>query len=397
MSFTLRLRFREANGIDSTMRHGHNRSMVEMEPRMRSRGSKALTLAQFAVVAVFSLMIGGAITACTRRSADPDQFARDKVFADAVRKLQADLEAKRVAAEVQKQRDQAAVDDRANALPPLLEAARYADAKEVKALLPGSDRKILNEALLLVSRSEPLTVNDRGEEAKTASLPYAAIARLLLDKGANLEVRDKHGATPLLYAAGYGETAVVKLFLERGANIEETNSDGRTALIAAACNCPIIDMPDTADSVRLLLKNGADIEARDKQGETALIAAAAWGRAWIVKILLDSGAQIEARNNEGYTPLLISAQGQALLTADTVQALLGRGADIEARNNKGKTALMLASSSGGAESVKIVKILLKRGADLRVQDPRGRTAYDMAVAKGHTEVASLLRAATKSR
>jgi len=372
--------------------------MVEIEPQTRSRGSEALAIAQFAVVAVFSLIIGGAITACTQRTADPDQFAHDKVFADAVRKLQADLEAKRAAAELQKQSDQAAAYARANALPPLLEAAQDADAQQVKALLPGSDRKTLNEALLLVSRSEPLIMSAKGEEVKAASLPYAATAKLLLDKGANLEIRDKNGATPLLYAAGYGETAVVKLLLDRGAKIEKTDSDGRTALIAAACNCPIIDMPDTADSVRLLLKKGADIEARDKQGETALMAAAGWGRTWIVKILLDSRAQIEARNNEGYTALLMSAQGGALPTADAVQALLARGADIEARTNKGKTALMLASSSGGFENVKIVKILLKRGADPRVQDPQRLTAYDMAVAKKHTEVTSLLRAgATRSR
>ncbi len=372
--------------------------MVEMEPQMPSRGSEAVTLAQFAVVAVLSLMIGGAITACTQRSADPDRFAHDKVFADAVRKLQTDLEAKRAAAELQKESVRAAAEARANALPPLLEAAQYGDAKEMKALLHGSDRKMLNEALLLVSHSELLVIDAKPEEHTTASLPFAATARLLLDRGANLEVRDKYGSTPLLYAAGYGETAVVKLFLDRGAKVDETNSNGRTALIAAACNCPIVDMPDTADSVRLLLDNGADIEAKDKQGETALMAAALWGRTWIVKILLDRGSQIEARNNEGYTPLLISAQGQALPTADAVQALLARGADIEARNNRGKTALMLASSSGGFEDVKIVKMLLKRGADPRVRDTQGLTAYDMAVAKGHTEVASLLRAAgTKSR
>jgi len=373
------------------MRSGQDGSMVEMESQVPSRGSGALTLVQFAV-AVFSLIIGGAITACTQRTADPDQFAHDKVFANAVRKLQADREAKRAAAQLQKERDQAAADARANALPPLLAAAQYADAKEVKALLQGPGRKMLNEALLLVSHSEPLTVDTKGEEDKTASLPFAATARLLLDKGANLEVRDKYGATPLLYAAGYGETAVVKLFLDRGAKVDFANPNGRTALIAAACNCPIVDMPDTADSVRLLLENGADIEAKDKQGETALMAAAGWGRTWIVKILLDSGAQLEARNNEGYTALLISAEGGTYPTADAVQALLARGADIEARNNQGETSLMLASSSGGFEDVKIVKMLLKRGADARAQDLKGLTAYQMAVAKRRPEIAALLRA-----
>jgi hypothetical protein len=308
-------------------------------PRTMRRAE--VTLVQLAVLALLCLMIGGAITSCTQQSADPNRFAHDKEFGDAVRKLQADLEAQRAAAELRKESVRAAAEARANVLPPLLEAAQYGDAKEVKALLHGSDRKTLNEALLLVSHSEPGV--GKGEEDKAASLPFAATARLLLDQGANLEVRDKYGSTPLLYAAGNGETAVVKLFLERGAKVDETNSNGETALIAAACNCPSVDMPDTADSVRLLLENGADIEARDKQGDTSLMAAAGWGRTWIVEILLDRGAHIETRNNEGYTPLLISAQGSAMPTADTVQALLDRGADSETKNNKGETALMLAS------------------------------------------------------
>jgi hypothetical protein len=44
------------------------------------------------------------------REIGEDQFARDKAFANAVRKLQADVEAKHAAAELQKEGDQAAVD-----------------------------------------------------------------------------------------------------------------------------------------------------------------------------------------------------------------------------------------------------------------------------------------------
>ena len=309
------------------------------------------------------------------------------------------MEAKRAATDLQRERDRAAADARANALAPIMEAAGYADAREMKALLArGADRKTLNEALLLVSRSEPLVVGANGEEMKDASRPYAATARLLLEKGASLEARDKDGSTPLLLAATYGETGVVKLFLDKGAKIEATNTYGQTALIAAACNCPAIDMPDTADSVRLLLENGADIEARDQEGGTPLMAAAGWGRQWIVQILLDKGARIEATDNQGNTALLISARGQGIPTADAVEMLLARGADMEVKNNNGETALMLAASYGGFEDIKIVKMLLSRGADVRAKDAKGRTALDLAMGKDRKGTASLLRAASaKSR
>jgi hypothetical protein len=95
-------------------------------------------------------MTGGAVAACTWRRADPDSAARDKVFSDAVNKQRADMDAARVAGNLQRERDQAAADARANALPPLLEAAQDADAKQVKGLLAlGADRRTLNKALLL--------------------------------------------------------------------------------------------------------------------------------------------------------------------------------------------------------------------------------------------------------
>ena len=340
-------------------------------------------------------MIGCTLGACGRWSAGSEQATRDKLFADAVNKWQVDAQARRYAADRQKERDQA-VD--ARTIPPLVEAAQVADVAGVKALLAsGVDRETLNDALILASRSEPLAVDVSTRQEVDASPQYAETARLLLDKGANLEFRNKDGSFPLLRAAGNGETAVVKLFLDRGAKVDATDQSGQTPLIAAACNCPTIDMPDTADSVRLLLKSGANIEARNKDGDTALMNAAGWGRSRIIEILLDKGPQIEARNHEGNTALLLAARGQGYPTADAVQMLLTRGANIEARNNKGETPLMLAASGGGFEDAKIVTMLLNRGANPRAKNLNGRTAYDLAVAKRRAEAASLLRsAASKS-
>ena len=43
------------------------------------------------------------------------------------------------------------------------------------------------------------------------------VVKLLLDKGAKLETKDKDDRTPLLYAAANGHEAVVKLLREKGA------------------------------------------------------------------------------------------------------------------------------------------------------------------------------------
>jgi len=113
----------------------------------------------------------------------------------------------------------------------------------------------------------------------------------VLDKGANIESKNKHGWTPLLQAAINGYEATVKLLLDRGADIEcKGAEDGRTPLSQAT-----------------------------EKGHVA-----------VVDLLLDEGANIESRDNFGWTPLLyaVSNDHEAL-----VKVLLGRGVDFESKDD----------------------------------------------------------------
>lgn len=62
---------------------------------------------------------------------------------------------------------------------------------------------------------------------------HAATVKLLLDKGANINARDKHDYTALIFAASKGHAEVVKILLERGADLKAKNDVGLTALAAA--------------------------------------------------------------------------------------------------------------------------------------------------------------------
>jgi ankyrin repeat protein len=46
--------------------------------------------------------------------------------------------------------------------------------------------------------------------------------KLLLEKGAELETKDKDSLTPLLWAVGHRHEAMVKLLLGEGAQLEAT-------------------------------------------------------------------------------------------------------------------------------------------------------------------------------
>ena len=87
--------------------------------------------------------------------------------------------------------------------------------------------------------------------------------QLLLERGAEIEARNKINCTPLHYAAWKNITESVKLLLERGADIEARDLNNHTPLHFAAGG-------NSTRAAQLLVKRGAKIEARDNNNQTPL-------------------------------------------------------------------------------------------------------------------------------
>lgn len=63
---------------------------------------------------------------------------------------------------------------------------------------------------------------------------HTEIVKLLLDRGAHINIKDEeHGATALLYAVNAGQTEIVKLLIDRSADVNLKSKEGYTALSIA--------------------------------------------------------------------------------------------------------------------------------------------------------------------
>lgn len=203
--------------------------------------------------------------------------------------------------------------------------------------------------------------------------------RLLVDKGADTSIATSSwGDTALHLAASYRHLSAVEILLGANADINSKNAHGYTPLIYAI-------LGKNEEIVRLLINKGASIKEKDAQQRTPLFWAASTGPQKIANLLLSGDPDIDARDAfYGDTALIHAIRcGHS----DVAQQLIEKGANAGLENSSKSTALIEAAHRGNYD---IVKLLIDKGVPLDTQDQFGFSALLQAINQGHSSVAELL-------
>jgi uncharacterized protein len=212
----------------------------------------------------------------------------------------------------------------------------------------------------------------------------ADLARHLIDLSANVDGRDRFGATALARAAEAGQDAMVEFLLGAKADINARAVSGSTPLFLAAEN-------GRNSTVRLLLSRKADPNIPGRGGLRPLAAAAFNGEAAMADALLAAGADANALDDTGKAAILNAAsKGYVAI----VRRLADAGVDLNHKYDHSLTALMWAAGyadEAGVDDVRdVLGFLFDKGASLNDKDDRGKNALAIARDLKHSEVVDLL-------
>ncbi|KAG5884194.1 hypothetical protein JTB14_020717 [Gonioctena quinquepunctata] len=156
------------------------------------------------------------------------------------------------------------------------------------------------------------------------------VKKLLGYSGVEVDARCQ-GYSPFFISIIEGNVAVAQLLMENGANINLGNYHGMTALHFSA-------FTGMVNCLEKLIKWGADLEKKTTRGATPLISATRWGHRKIVERLLWSGANVNAVDRDGFTALHHATKRKKY---DIIAILKRNGADA----NIGKAQMKLTSKT----------------------------------------------------
>lgn len=232
---------------------------------------------------------------------------------------------------------------------------------------------------MLLEKGAQLGIGDYGSMPPVPAHNWQEVVGKLLRQAASLGIREvAHNRSLLFSATLYKLSDIANLLIEMGADVDIKDAKGRSALSIAAEN-------DRSSIIAVLLNWGASIELRDNNRRTPLSLAAMNCNLSALISLLDGGADKESKDCHGRTPLSLAVMNPH--SYPTVEALLNKQADMESKDNDGLTPLYLAVKT---DSYGAVELLLQHGADTECRDRDGRTPLSIAAMRFYPALYELL-------
>ncbi|MDA7624944.1 ankyrin repeat domain-containing protein, partial [bacterium] len=220
--------------------------------------------------------------------------------------------------------------------------------------------------------TETLTINS------AVILGDLAKVKLAVESGLdpNTPVGGTSNEMPMLNWASMGKnTELIKYLIDKGADVNSKNKDGLTPLMFAGTKGRV-------ENALLLIENGADLFAKNSIKATCAHFLSICLMPDFLNLLVEKGVDFNGKDNRGRIPLMVAASsnlptrnesvGNNVELHEAIKILIKQTTNINDTDNQGRTALHQAYD------VLFAELLVEQGANINIKDNEGLTPLDTA-------------------
>ncbi|MEM7736931.1 MAG: ankyrin repeat domain-containing protein [Deinococcota bacterium] len=189
---------------------------------------------------------------------------------------------------------------------------RHRDEDEVK-------ENIKQQVYLLLEAGADINHQDGFLLTTAAGMRDMQLTEYLLHHGANPNLGNESGFTPLATAVRVRDMQLTEYLLNHGANPNVRDNSGLTPLLWSGYDHPRSSLADVLPEItELLVSWGADVNAQIEideprknhfvNGETPLMQAALLGNFDTVQLLVEAGADVSTKNAIGFSAIRVAAR-----------------------------------------------------------------------------------------
>ena len=214
---------------------------------------------------------------------------------------------------------------------------------------------------------------NQGDAQQRTPLCWAVIrnditaVKILLSYSADPDLVDENNRSPLSYTWG---GTVCKLLLNAGADVNIRDSSFQRTALHHLCHGPNA----TVECVESLVAAGLDVDVRDIHNETPLLVAVFRHHTAVAEKLIELGANVNSEN--------LPSNDNAIRFAiwhnrsDIITLLVSRGANYRSINSNGRNIAHTAATSANTNVIEILASANLEDLDFQLQDKNGKTPFD---------------------
>lgn len=204
------------------------------------------------------------------------------------------------------------------------------------------------------------------------------LANFLIENGADLNMAEKeYDRTPIFFSIENKNTNITEILISKGANVNAVDKNGVTPLNIA------IKEDGNIDIIKLLVKNKADLNILTEEGDSLIEYAINKNDTDMIQTLVEGGVNLNVAGISSNTPLM-TAVSKSL--ENIVRIFLTKNdINLNAINRNWNTALHMAAKNGNSV---IIKMLIDKGANVDARNKQGYTPLHTAVENNNLEAAN---------